>query len=126
MSVARPVPAPEPTVKSVTVPKAPKNSADAKHKAAAASLYRALQRRADAGLSWRECWLVLDEHGHEEVQVGPVIIWMRARGVAVLSLYRAGETVFVLEVMGASAEPVTALSSEGDRTGTELSGEPNA
>lgn len=114
--MARPIPAPEPERIS-PLPRPAKNSADAKHKAAAASLYRALQKRADVGLSWREAWLVLDEHGHEEVAVGPVVIWMRAKGVPVLSIYVAGETRFVLEQVGAEVLAVTAVSAQVEPLG---------
>jgi len=104
---ARPVPAPEP---EYTVPRAPKNTADAKHKAPAAVLFRAMRERGDAGLSWRECWMVLEEGAFEDAQVGPTIIWMRSKGVGVIASYVDGETVFVLEQTGSidtESPPVT-------------------
>ena len=108
--MARPVPAPEPERIS-PLPRPPKNSADAKFKAAAAVLYRALVARGEVGLSWREAWMVLDENVREEA-VGPTIIWMRGKGVEVLATYRAGETVFVLEQVGVGLQAVTEVEPQ--------------
>ena len=84
-------------------PTAPKNKADERFKPAATVLYRALQARGDAGLTWREAWMVLDAEGMD-APVGPTVIWMRGRGVAVLSIYREEQTVFLLENSSPSSE----------------------
>ena len=79
-------------------PPAPKNRQDEKNRPIASALYRALKARGEAGLTWREAWLVLDEAGADEsVAVGPLVIWLRHKGVRIVAGYRSGETVFFLE-----------------------------
>ena len=84
------------TGQAVVIPKARKNASDERFRSPAAVLFRAMKARGETGLSWRECWMALDEAGIEE-QVGPCIVWMRSKGVAVSAAYRDGETVFVWE-----------------------------
>lgn len=74
---------------------------DALRRPQAAVLYRALGDAGDAGLSWRECW-ALGESGETNSRwdVGPIVIWVRAKGVDIEALYDpiAGETRFYLRV----------------------------
>jgi hypothetical protein len=62
----------------------------------AAVLFRALKAAPVLGLSWKECW-VLGE-GNQEWDVGPIVIWMRTKGVEVDARYDpvAGETRFYI------------------------------
>jgi len=85
-------------------PTAPKNKADERFKPAATVLYRALQARGDGGLTWREAWMVLDEGAFDDVPVGPLVIWMRGKGVNVVALYRDEQTTFVLENSSPSSD----------------------
>lgn len=110
--MAQPIRAPE--VEVSPVPRAPKNTGDAKHKAPAAVLFRAMRERGAAGLSWRECWMVLEEGAFEDAQVGPTIIWMRSKGVGVIALYENGETIFVLEEVGAKERESLAVTEGSD------------
>lgn len=64
---------------------------DEKRRSQAVVLFRALRDAAEKGLAWRECWALCED-------VGPVIVWMRARGVEVSAVYDVGggETRFYI------------------------------
>lgn len=89
-------PEPDPPVVVSATPRPVKNKTDDTYKPVAAVLFKALRSRGEAGLSWRECWMVLEEAA-SDVAVGPLVIWMRSKGVSIVALYRDGETVFVWE-----------------------------
>ena len=69
---------------------------DEKRRPQAVLLYRELLRVGDAGLSWKECWAVGEADA--DYAVGPVVVWLRSKGVDVRSTYDtvAGETRFYL------------------------------
>jgi hypothetical protein len=50
-------------------------------------------------MSWAECWALGE--GEESWAVGPIVIWLRSKGVAVVALYDVaeGETRFYLPVL---------------------------
>lgn len=105
--MATPIPAPEPEPVISATPRPVKDKTSETYKPVAAVLFRALRSRGEAGLSWRECWMVLEEAA-SDVAVGPLIIWMRSKGVGILATYRDGETVFVWE------EPPVAPTPSGE------------
>jgi hypothetical protein len=82
------------------LPRAPKSAAreryDAMRRPQAALMYRALMAVYEQGLSWKECWALGE--GNAEWDVGPIVVWMRARGVVIEARYDAvvGETRFYL------------------------------
>jgi hypothetical protein len=57
-----------------------------------------LRERLD-GMSWAECWALGE--GEESWAVGPIVIWLRSKGVSVVALYDVaeGETRFYLPVL---------------------------
>ena len=69
---------------------------DEKRRSQAVVLFRALRDAGAVGMSWTECWAA--GQGVSEWEVGPVIVWMRGRGVEVRAEYDTvgGETRFYI------------------------------
>jgi hypothetical protein len=90
----------EPPTQGPALPRARGSKAreayDQKRRPQAALMYRMLRERHEAGMSWRECWALGE--GNDDWDVGPIIVWMRSRGVSVEARYDpvVGETRFYL------------------------------
>lgn len=68
----------------------------------AAIVFRHLREAGEVGVAWRELWALGESSEPHEVterwDVGPIIVWLRARNVDIEALYDvvAGETRFYL------------------------------
>jgi len=86
---------------------------DEKRRPQAALLYRELLSAGGAGLSWKECWALSGEV-NDGWDVGPIVVWMRSKGVDIDARYDvvAGETRFYLSGVAGRPE-VTGVGASG-------------
>ena len=72
----------------------------------AAIVFRLLRDSGESGVSWRELWAAGESNEPHEVnqrwEVGPIVVWLRSRGVDIEALYdtSVGETRFYLRGVG--------------------------